>query len=230
MFLLYRLRLGAPIWPIEVGGPRVLPVWAHSSYATGLETKVVLLEGLCRFFNLFNFLNRRERLDTKVFLLEGLCRFFNLFNFLNRRERLDTKVFLLAWRLMFRNSRRLRTRVFQRSFHCWDVYSSCDWQDYTIPGPGRIPTTGIFLVIQQYTPYRPKTTRTIRVVAAFLLKLAINCQSYWSGRLKTNVVKSGLTLYWISPEMEISLARLTLSVPKGWARAIPCWSSYKTEN
>jgi hypothetical protein len=34
MFLLYRLRLGAPIWPIEVGGPRVLPVWAHSSYAT----------------------------------------------------------------------------------------------------------------------------------------------------------------------------------------------------
>jgi hypothetical protein len=36
MFLLYRLRLGAPIWPIEVGGPRVLPVWAHSSYATGL--------------------------------------------------------------------------------------------------------------------------------------------------------------------------------------------------
>jgi hypothetical protein len=35
MFLLYRLNLGAPIWPIEVGGPRVLPVWAHSSYATG---------------------------------------------------------------------------------------------------------------------------------------------------------------------------------------------------
>ena len=34
MFLLYRLNLGAPIWPIEVGGPRVLPVWAHSSYAT----------------------------------------------------------------------------------------------------------------------------------------------------------------------------------------------------
>ena len=26
MFLLYRLNLGAPIWPIEVGGPRVLPV------------------------------------------------------------------------------------------------------------------------------------------------------------------------------------------------------------
>jgi hypothetical protein len=25
---------GAPIWPIEVGGPRVLPVWAHSSYVT----------------------------------------------------------------------------------------------------------------------------------------------------------------------------------------------------
>jgi hypothetical protein len=37
MFLLYRLRLGAPIWPIEVGGPRVLPVWAHSSYATDLR-------------------------------------------------------------------------------------------------------------------------------------------------------------------------------------------------
>jgi hypothetical protein len=34
MFLLYRLNLGAPIWTIEVGGPRVLPVWAHSSYAT----------------------------------------------------------------------------------------------------------------------------------------------------------------------------------------------------
>jgi hypothetical protein len=34
MFLLYRLSLGAPIWPIEVGGPQVLPVWAHSSYAT----------------------------------------------------------------------------------------------------------------------------------------------------------------------------------------------------
>ena len=31
MFLLYRLNLGAPI---EVGGPRVLPVWARSSYAT----------------------------------------------------------------------------------------------------------------------------------------------------------------------------------------------------
>jgi hypothetical protein len=25
-FLLYRLSLGAPIWPIGVGGPRVLPV------------------------------------------------------------------------------------------------------------------------------------------------------------------------------------------------------------
>jgi hypothetical protein len=34
MFLLYRLSLGAPIWPVGVGGPRVLPVWAHSSYAT----------------------------------------------------------------------------------------------------------------------------------------------------------------------------------------------------
>jgi hypothetical protein len=34
MFLLYRLNLRAPIWPIEFGGPRVLPVWAHSSYAT----------------------------------------------------------------------------------------------------------------------------------------------------------------------------------------------------
>jgi hypothetical protein len=31
MFLLYRQSLGAPIW---VGVPRVLPVWAHSSYAT----------------------------------------------------------------------------------------------------------------------------------------------------------------------------------------------------
>jgi hypothetical protein len=34
MYLLYRLNLGPPIWPIEVGGPRVLTVWAHSSYAT----------------------------------------------------------------------------------------------------------------------------------------------------------------------------------------------------
>jgi hypothetical protein len=39
MFLLYRLNLGAPIWPIEVGGPRVLPVWAHSSYATARWSK-----------------------------------------------------------------------------------------------------------------------------------------------------------------------------------------------
>ena len=34
MFLLYSLSLGAPIWPIGVGGPRVGPVRAHSSYAT----------------------------------------------------------------------------------------------------------------------------------------------------------------------------------------------------
>jgi hypothetical protein len=40
MFLLYRLNLGAPIWPIEVGGPRFLPVWAYSSYAT--VSKVVI--------------------------------------------------------------------------------------------------------------------------------------------------------------------------------------------
>ena len=32
MFLLY--GLGGPIWPIGVGGPRVRPVQAHSSYAT----------------------------------------------------------------------------------------------------------------------------------------------------------------------------------------------------
>ena len=32
MFLLY--SLGAPIWPIGVGGPWVRPVRAHSSYAT----------------------------------------------------------------------------------------------------------------------------------------------------------------------------------------------------
>jgi hypothetical protein len=31
MFLLYSLSLGGPIW---VGGPRVFPVRAHSSYAT----------------------------------------------------------------------------------------------------------------------------------------------------------------------------------------------------
>ena len=37
MFLLYSLRPGAPIWPIGVGGPRVCPVRAHSSYATGVE-------------------------------------------------------------------------------------------------------------------------------------------------------------------------------------------------
>ena len=34
MFLLYSLSLGAPIWPIGVGGPQVRPVRAHSSYAT----------------------------------------------------------------------------------------------------------------------------------------------------------------------------------------------------
>jgi hypothetical protein len=34
MFLLYSLSLGAHIWPIGFGGPRVLPVRAHSSYAT----------------------------------------------------------------------------------------------------------------------------------------------------------------------------------------------------
>jgi hypothetical protein len=34
MFLLYSLSLGAPIWPIGVGGPRVRPVRTHSSYAT----------------------------------------------------------------------------------------------------------------------------------------------------------------------------------------------------
>jgi hypothetical protein len=34
MFLLYSLSLGAPIWPIGVRGPRVRPVWTHSSYAT----------------------------------------------------------------------------------------------------------------------------------------------------------------------------------------------------
>jgi hypothetical protein len=28
---------GAPIWPIGVVGPRVLPVWAHSSYATYVQ-------------------------------------------------------------------------------------------------------------------------------------------------------------------------------------------------
>jgi hypothetical protein len=36
MFLLYSLCLGAPIWPIGFGGPRVRPVRAHSSYATQL--------------------------------------------------------------------------------------------------------------------------------------------------------------------------------------------------
>jgi hypothetical protein len=52
--LLYRLSLGAPIWPIGVGGPRVLPVWAHSSYATGLTRSLIrkitpLLILKCRF-------------------------------------------------------------------------------------------------------------------------------------------------------------------------------------
>jgi hypothetical protein len=42
MFLLYRLNLGAPIWPIEVGGPRVLPVWAHSSYATAMKHRALI--------------------------------------------------------------------------------------------------------------------------------------------------------------------------------------------
>jgi hypothetical protein len=35
MFLLYTLSLGAPIWSIGVGGPRVRPVRTHSSYAPG---------------------------------------------------------------------------------------------------------------------------------------------------------------------------------------------------
>jgi hypothetical protein len=34
MFFLYSLSLQAPTWPIGVRGPRVLPVRAHSSYAT----------------------------------------------------------------------------------------------------------------------------------------------------------------------------------------------------
>jgi hypothetical protein len=38
MFLLYRLSLGAPIWPIGVGDPRVLPVWAHIVF-TPLSSK-----------------------------------------------------------------------------------------------------------------------------------------------------------------------------------------------
>jgi hypothetical protein len=130
-----------------------------------LETKVVLLEGLCRFFNLFNFLNRREHLDTKVFLLEGLCRFFNLFNFLNRRERLDTKVFLLEG---------LGLGCFNVVFIVGTV---------TVRVIGKIT---LFRAVSDSnhrhflgdptcsTHHRPKTTRTIRVVAAFLLKLAIN--------------------------------------------------------
>ena len=39
MFLLYSLSLGGPIWPILVGGPRVRPVRAHSSYATADEVE-----------------------------------------------------------------------------------------------------------------------------------------------------------------------------------------------
>jgi hypothetical protein len=41
MFLLYSLSLGAPIWPIGVGGPRVRPVQTHSSYATGMNRSIV---------------------------------------------------------------------------------------------------------------------------------------------------------------------------------------------
>ena len=37
----YSLSLGAPIWPIGVGGPRVLPVQAHSSYATGCIGEII---------------------------------------------------------------------------------------------------------------------------------------------------------------------------------------------
>jgi hypothetical protein len=40
MFLLYSLSLGAPIWPIGVGAPRVRPVWTHSSYATDAGAKL----------------------------------------------------------------------------------------------------------------------------------------------------------------------------------------------
>jgi hypothetical protein len=43
MFLLYSLSLGAPIWPILVGGPRVHPVRAHSSYATESDANLNLM-------------------------------------------------------------------------------------------------------------------------------------------------------------------------------------------
>jgi hypothetical protein len=43
MFLLYSLSLGAPIWPIGVGGPRVRPVRTHSSYATGIPFNMVVI-------------------------------------------------------------------------------------------------------------------------------------------------------------------------------------------
>jgi hypothetical protein len=53
MFLLYHLNLGAPIWPIEVGGPRVLPVWAHSSYATDKNISTDYGTDYCRERNIF---------------------------------------------------------------------------------------------------------------------------------------------------------------------------------
>jgi hypothetical protein len=37
----YSLSLGAPIWPIGVGGPRVLPVQDHSSNATGCISEII---------------------------------------------------------------------------------------------------------------------------------------------------------------------------------------------
>jgi hypothetical protein len=74
MFLLYRLRLGAPIWPIQVGGPRVLPVWAHSSYATANEAIFTSLYSL----TLDVHVTVRVVLDIRQFFLFVLSVFFAL--------------------------------------------------------------------------------------------------------------------------------------------------------
>jgi hypothetical protein len=65
MCLLYRLSLGAPIWPIEVGGPRVLPVWAHSSYATEYYPFTTLISGCDELFK-WKILDKASRTQQEL--------------------------------------------------------------------------------------------------------------------------------------------------------------------
>jgi hypothetical protein len=62
MFLLYNLSLRAPIWPIGVGGPRVRPVRAHSSYATLLvRGRALVLNGLMLFTDTYKMRDRNAQ-------------------------------------------------------------------------------------------------------------------------------------------------------------------------